>query len=212
MYKTSRIFCVFLFLIPAAVSGCHKTVHQVDPSRFENVIAAYTSGMISRESPIRIRFVDEVADAARFNVAMKRSPFSFDPDIDGVTLWSDGHTLEFRPEERLPDGVSYKANLDLSEILAVDPDKENFVFEFSTIQQTFEVSIKGLESVVGRGQEVQQLSGELLTADVENGSEIGKILTAFQKGKRLDISWFHHNNKREHSFTVEGIVRGDAAS
>ena len=203
---TCALISILLFVIP----GCKKSLQRVEVSQFQDIVTSYTSGVISRESPIRVRFVQEVAKSDQLNIALEHSPFSFDPGIKGITVWSDARTLEFRPDKRLPGGVEYTAKVKISDFLATDPNKEVFQFDFSTMRQSFEVSINGLESVAGGDPEEQQLSGEVVTADVEMNADIQGLVTALQKGKDLAISWNHDANRRDHSFTVEGITRGDS--
>ena len=149
MNRPRLFFCVFFLITLFVAPGCKKTARKVEPSLFQNIVTAYTSGVISRESAIRVRFAEEIADSSQFNVALERSPFSFEPRISGIALWTDARTLEFRPDSRLPGDVPYTAKVKLSDFMATDPDKEIFQFEFSTMRQSFEISIKGLESAAG---------------------------------------------------------------
>ena len=211
--KRHRFFlCAFFFVVWIIAPGCKKNVQKVEPSLFENIITAYTSGVISREGTIRIRFVEEIAESSQFNVSLERSPFSFEPRISGIALWVNARTLEFRPEKRLPGDVRYTARVKLSDFTATDPDKEIFQFEFSTMRQSFEISLKGLESVAGGEPEAQLLGGDIVTADVEVDSGIEALITATQQGKNLTVLWEHDTNRRNHSFTVEGIERGENPS
>jgi uncharacterized protein YfaS (alpha-2-macroglobulin family) len=212
MNRLRLFFCAFFLITLFITPGCKKTARKVEPSLFQNIVTAYTSGVISRESAIRIRFAEEIADSAQFNVALERSPFSFEPRISGIALWTDARTLEFRPDNRLPGDVPYTARVKLSDFMATDSDKEIFQFEFSTMRQSFEISIKGLEGVIGDEPEKQLIRGEIVTADVEVDSDIERLVTASQQGENLTVSWSHSRDGRNHSFTVEGIVRGENPS
>ncbi len=207
-----QIFGVFLLGCWLVVPGCKKAPQQVKPGPDLSVVTAHSSGTISRESPIRVRFAEELVDSSRINVALERSPFSFHPQIRGLALWSDARTLEFRPHQRLPGGIRYAAEVKLSDLVETEPDKEIFRFEFSTMQQSFEITVKGLQSIPRRDPKEQQLSGDIVTADVENDPDIQKLVSAVQEGRDLAVSWIHHENRREHSFVVEGIVRGENPS
>ncbi|MBN2317622.1 MAG: hypothetical protein JXR49_01010 [Acidobacteria bacterium] len=212
MNRLRLIFCACFLIIWLIAPGCKKTARKVEPSLFQNIVTAHTSGVISRESSIRVRFVEEIAESAQFNVALERSPFSFEPRISGIALWTDARTLEFRPDNRLPGDVRYTAKVKLSDFTATDSDKEIFQFEFSTVRQYFEIYVKGLEGVIGSGPEEQLIHGEIVTADVEIDSDIEELVTATQQGKDLTVSWNHNRNRRNHSFTVEGVVRGNNPS
>ena len=146
------------FLIAALITGGLFTLTQpackrapVPAASFADlsIVAAHTSGIISRESPIRVRFAEDLADSDRFNVALERSPFAFTPKINGIALWSDARTLEFRPRDRLPGGMQYTADVDLSGIVETEPGKGLFRFEFATIRQSFEITLKGCRACPG---------------------------------------------------------------
>jgi alpha-2-macroglobulin len=77
------------------------------------VVAAFTSGTISRESPIRVVFQQAVARLEQVGAPLPGSPFRFEPRIKGVTVWAAADRVEFRPAERLPEGQTYGASLDL---------------------------------------------------------------------------------------------------
>jgi uncharacterized protein YfaS (alpha-2-macroglobulin family) len=212
MNRYRQIIGLILLASCLIIPGCQKAVQQVEPSLELTMVTAHSSGVISRESPIRVRFAEEIVDSSRLNIALERSPFSFSPKISGIALWSDARTLEFRPHDRLPGGVQYAAEVKTSDFLETDPDKDIFRFEFSTMRQSFEITIKGLQSIPQRGPEEQQLSGDIITADVDNDPDIQELVIASQQGKELTVTWIHHENRREHAFIVEGIERSDSPS
>ncbi len=193
------------FLVPA----CKKKMEPVEPALVQSMVTAHTSGVISRESSIRIRFADDVVSTDQVNVALERSPFSFTPEINGIAIWADSQTLDFRPAERLSDGKSYEAKVKLAEFVVTEPGAEIFEFSFSTMRQSFEISIEGLQTAPQNDPKIQQLSGWIITADVDNAVDIEKIIKASQARKDLSIKWTHDDNRREHFFVCEDIVRQD---
>ena len=210
--KFAVIVSVFLlgccFLAPA----CKKKPEPVETVLVQSMVTAHTSGVISRESFIRIRFADEVVAEDRVNVALEKSPFTFTPEIKGIAIWGDKQTLDFRPADRLPGGQSYTAQVQLTEYIATEPGSEVFEFNFSTMRQSFEISIEGLQTAPQDDPKIQQLSGWIITADVDNAVDIEKIVLASQIGKDLSIKWTHDDNHREHLFVCENIIRQDGHS
>ncbi len=77
-------------------------------------IAAFTSGTISRESPIRVAFHEPLARPEQVGAPLSPSPFRFEPAIAGTAVWAAPDRIEFRPKDRLPDGQAYAARLDLA--------------------------------------------------------------------------------------------------
>ena len=53
----------------------------------------------------------------------------------------------------------------------------------------------------------QLMSGELITADTEDGIVIENILQAEQENANLKIRWNHASDRRKHRFTITGITR-----
>jgi uncharacterized protein YfaS (alpha-2-macroglobulin family) len=200
---------VFLLLITA----CEEKVSKLKRSSLDTgLISAYTYGLISRESAIRVVFAEDIVDSSMINVPLEKSPFSFKPGIRGTTVWSNRRTLEFRPAERLPDGQDYNATLNLKSLVETVAGSELFSFTFSSIKQSFEITIYGLQSVDEQRPELQQISGTIITADVENAQAVEKILSAEQQGKELPFVWQHQPDGRQHQFFINGIVRGDDSS
>lgn len=208
MNRMRPVPSALLLAILVSVSGCGRSVQQAEPSLFQDIVSAYTAGPVSSESAIRVRFVEDIVPGDRVQVPLERSPFSFDPRISGVAVWADSRTIEFRPRNRLPRGTSYAATLDLSALCSVERGRELFPFRFTTLEQSFEISFQGLESIAGRPPEHQQLGGEIVTADTEAGPDIRKMLRASHHGKDLPVSWVHNDGGRRHAFLVEGITRG----
>ena len=176
------------------------------------MIAAYTSGAISREGTIRVRFADDMVDSSILNTPLERPPLSFKPKIKGTAVWTDARTLEFRPVKRLSAGQEYAAAVRLADIMETVGKAKQFRFTFSIMKQSFEITLGGLQAARQEDQKWQQLTGTIVTADTEGGINIEKMLKALQAGKGLNISWTHAENRLDHSFVIGGILRGDDPS
>jgi hypothetical protein len=117
--KPPRLF--LLVLIPFIVSSCgHKEKQPVkltlkrpkDISEaiipidkgFSEYITGYTSGIISVNSQIEIRFTPEFA--VKVNKQTPSGLFMFEPVIRGKTEWTDNVTLVFREQSTQADLIS----------------------------------------------------------------------------------------------------------
>ncbi|HSD67860.1 MAG TPA: MG2 domain-containing protein [Vicinamibacteria bacterium] len=177
------------------------------------VVAAFTSGTISRESPIRVAFHEAVARPEQVGAPLDGSPFRFDPRIKGTAVWAAPDRIEFRPAERLPDGQTYAVRLDLAPLFpAGKVALARFEFVFSTMRQSFDVAVEGLQSEDAIDVKRQALTGRLVTADVEDAPGVEKVLRASHAGRELSVSWAHEANRRVHAFRVSGIERAEQAS
>ena len=171
------------------------------------MISAYTAGTISCVSPIRVRFISDIVDSGQVNIALKRSPFSFTPKLEGTAVWSNPRTLEFRPEKRFGQDKQYNVTLKLSDFVETTEEQETFTFQFHTMKQFFEITIDGLQAADPLDIRQQRLNGKIVTADTEDAANIVKMLKAGQSGNSLPVRWHHDDAGREHKFTVENIVR-----
>ena len=177
------------------------------------VVAAFTSGTMSRESPVRVAFHDAVARPEQVGAPLDGSPFRFEPRIPGTAVWAAPDRIEFRPAERLPAGQTYAASLDLASLFpAGQAPLARFDFVFSTMRQSFDVAVEGLQSADATDVKRQALTGRLVTADVEDAPGVEKVLRASHAGRDLPISWAHETNRRVHAFTVSGIERAEQAT
>ncbi|MEE9496714.1 MAG: hypothetical protein V3V39_09325, partial [Desulfobacterales bacterium] len=170
-------------------------------------VVAHTSGSISRAGKIRVRFAKDIVDPDRVEVPLKQSPIIFKPKIKGTASWLNRRTLEFIPEESLPAGQNYAATVYLSEIMETVKTDDTFDFKFSIMEQSFEITIEGLQAASPKVPKIQQLSGVVVTADAEQNTALENILKAYQSDKDLKIEWRHSEDRREHQFFISGILR-----
>ena len=64
--------------------------------KFITYISAFTGGVISNQSNIRVE-LREPQHNIKINEVLEDNPFRFSPSVDGEAFWIDGKTLEFRP-------------------------------------------------------------------------------------------------------------------
>ncbi len=174
------------------------------------LISAHTSGLISRTSPIRIVFVNTIADSSALNRAVTPSPLSFSPKINGTCVWAQRNVLEFRPDGWLPRNKKYTATVQLAKLTEILRGEDTFRFQFSTLAQSMDIRIDGLQT---QGPELSQqvITGTLELADAENPRDAEEILSAQQENESLPITW-SHVNPRTHHFTIENITRYEDSS
>ncbi|NJL76102.1 MAG: hypothetical protein HC892_14845 [Saprospiraceae bacterium] len=75
---------------------------------------AYTSGMISKASPIQIRFAQSVVEEAKIG-SVATNVIRFSPSINGEAVWEDTQTLRFNPSDYLKSKTTYIGTLNLAE-------------------------------------------------------------------------------------------------
>jgi hypothetical protein len=183
---------------------------EVDPA-FSQYIDAYTTGIVSKTTTIRIQLAGSTNTVHTVGEAVKEELFDFSPSIKGKAVWLDATTVEFKPDEWLKPNQVYKVNFNLSKVTKVSASKFNtFTYNLKTIQPSFTIKDFGLRSTAAKDK--MFLNGELETADVEKGAALEKLVTASQDNKQLTVSWQHNDATKIHTYTIEGITRGGNSS
>lgn len=178
---------------------------KVNPE-FRTYVSAFTSGIISKESTIRIQLQSKHADSNMIGKPVNKSLFSFSPKIKGEAYWIDPYTVEFRPEKYLKADQIYNAKFYLSKLTKVPKEFSTMEFSFRTTAQSMEVTIHNLKFLPGKQIKWLKLSGKIMTADVEELQNIQKTLTAKQDNKELNISW-NSKSSKIFNFEIDSIQR-----
>lgn len=174
---------------------------------FSRYISAFTAGTISREGTIRIQLSGAREDSTNNNTEELEDLFDFEPKIEGKVSWIDAYTLEFKSDKILPAGTNYQGTFHLGEMMEVADSFKEFYFTFQTITQSFEISEPMMEAIDPQSLTYQKLTGELITADVEEPAKVESILSASQNDKNLKIKWEHAADNRMHRFVIDSLIR-----
>lgn len=182
---------------------------EVDPA-FSRYIDAYSTGTVSKTSAIRIQLAANSNTGHTVGETVKEELFSFSPAVKGKAVWVDATTIEFKPAQNLQPDQLYEVNFKLGKVTEVAEKKfKEFKFNIKTVTPSFVVRDFGLRSTAVKDK--MFLSGELETADVEDGKSIEQLLNASQNGKPLNVKWSHNDAAKMHNYTVEGIDRNNNA-
>jgi alpha-2-macroglobulin len=180
---------------------------------FGEYISAFTSGVVSSGSSLRIVLSQPVVDSADIGQETSVKLFSFKPAVAGKTVWLDDHTVEFKPDARMASGQIYNVSFFLSKLIpGVDSNLETFEYTFQVIPQNFEVAIQNITPYVKTDLKKQKIEGLLTTADFATSEAVEKGVAAVQDGKTLKVSWTHANDGKQHTFVVEDVARKEDQS
>ncbi len=178
------------------------------PENAGSFIYAYTSGYISKNTPIRVRFANSAVPNEQVGSEVKVKTLSFRPAIKGSAIWEDDRTIRFQSAEFLPSNTQYVGVVQLMNIFEnVPPELKVFEFDFKVKAQNIEVELGGLQSQ-GNDPARQSFTGAVYTSDLATPEELESIVTATQNGQSLPVRWEHSDDLINHSFTVESVVRG----
>lgn len=181
------------------------------PQEWYRHISAHTSGTISRKSPVRVWFVNNVGTEGRDPEAL-RGLLSFDPPLTGRTEWASPRELCFHPERGLQPGMTYRATLQVGRLLDLPRAYARFEFSFTATLPGMEIDLEGLAPLDEATPNRFTLSGTLTTSDREEAGAVAKLLGAAQEGKDLAVSWTHDGDGLRHRFVARGIERREQPS
>jgi alpha-2-macroglobulin len=215
MFKKISWLFVLTILAMTTFTGCKQRLGSIEfKEGYKAYIYAYTSGVISRASPIRIRFTQALVDEKMIGNTVEKGLLTFEPNIEGTAIWEDDRTIKFVATENLPSGEGYFGRVDIDNLYDnVPKDLRTFLFDFKTKDQFFEVEIEGLRSMSNTDLTKEKLVGTLVTADVSENEKVEELLTATQKdNKDLEVTWQHDADQIHHHFVVNNVARKKAAS
>nr|HPH22142.1 Ig-like domain-containing protein [Haliscomenobacter sp.] len=202
---------VVLFLALLS-TGCRKNKDISTLSAENPFVYAYTSGVISKTDPIRVRFAQNVANSDEIG---KEAPaiLSISPNIKGTLTWEDANTLRLDPNQDLASGTTYDVSVNVKQVIQdAKGENANFAFQFHTREQHYQVDLEGMRSASATDYSKQSLKGAVYTADVAENSEVEKMLNAQQDGGKLNVQWNHSSDQLVHYFTVKSVNRGKQPS
>ena len=191
---------IIIFLI---IHG-HKK-QGIDPG-FSRYIESYTTGIISKESAIRIQLAGDVQITHEQNGALSSDIFDFSPSVKGKAYWVDERTIEFRPAGKLDPDKSYTADFKLGKLIKVPDNFDDFKFGFQTIKPDFTVTFNGLQTATNTSVNQMKLSGFIQTADDENFAGIEKLIAA-NFPFPVQVTWQHNALTKTHQFTITQLMR-----
>jgi len=195
------------FFYACSSGQAEKQVANTIDQAFSVYVSAYTAGMVSKASDIKIQFTKELVEPEKVGKEVPNGIFSFNPSISGRAYWADARTVAFDPETNLVSGQAYRLTFALGELMEVPEAMERFSYEFSTLPQNFSLEEVGLSTYEGKSSEYQKYVAALYTADLAENAQVERMVSATYRGNDMPISWEHYPEDSRHVFTVEDIER-----
>jgi alpha-2-macroglobulin len=171
---------------------------------YSEYIAGYTSGIISVNAGIEIRFTPEFALKA--DKQKLSGLFEFEPSIKGRAEWTDDVTLVFRPSRLLEPGKVYSGGLNLYKFNETKERLRVFPLRIQTLRKDFQVSLQGLQCSSAEGT-AYELHGEVVVSDFIQTSEVESYVSAKLNNHNINITWDHSSADNIHRFIAANIVR-----
>lgn len=209
----------YALLATAAAAGLFLLVRSQrivkNEAYFEAVskyIYAFTSGSISRDDVVRVRFVNAAVAADQIGQEVPASIFSTDPKIEGKVIWEDDRTIKLSPTQALTPGKRFTGTVSLKRIYKEVPNlARNFEFDFNIRELAFEVLTHGLSADPNDPRQ-HRVTGRVRVNEACEAAKVEQMFAAKQGNKALLVSWQHNQDGLSHTWTVNGVERSNSAS
>lgn len=194
-----------VIIILSACAGSRKDI--VPSAEYAPYINAYTGGVITQNSTIRIELTQE-QPMVDLNNELKNNPFSFSPSLKGKAYWVNNNTIEFAPEEgSLKPGELYEGSFRLGDFAKVSKELNEFKFSFRVQERNFVLQTEALSQTEADPDKVS-LKGKLNFSDLVKKEEVEKILSVTNgKGEKLPFTILPTDNATRYLFEINDIPR-----
>lgn len=212
--KARSIFksLTYISLLSALMISCRSSRPEIVPVNpaFREYVSGYTSGMIKRDSPIRIELVKEIKNLDSIPQEELNELFEIEPAVDGKMIAIGERLVEFIPDNPLPVNQFFTVHFNLDELMDVKDGLEEFTFQFATFEQVLTVDFDGLRPFSNYEIDYQKLSGTIKTTDSEDIEKLKKSFTVELEGKNIPFKIEADNRENKFKFLVDSIRRKNA--
>ena len=200
----ANILLVAVFLLLNTSCNRNRKLRKPDAA-FAPYITAYTGGIVSAYSDVKIRFADEVADTT---IDLNKGDlFTIYPKVEGKLVWADAFTLQFKPDKPLDADEIYDIDLKANKLLKNLPAKlKTFSFSFKTIKQSISTKLEGIRVYDKSSANYYRAFGKINLADNTEQAKIQKTITAKLNGKELKVK-VEQAGDRVWTYSIDSIPR-----
>jgi alpha-2-macroglobulin len=202
-------FPLLRFLILTFLAGCTASSHPPDVppqnASWGKYIAGHTSGLVSRNSKIRVLFVNGVVGKDAVGTSAD-SMIEIEPTLKYASSFVSEREVVITPAQPLKPNTAYRVRVHLKKMVALQDKLDTYEFQFNVIKPDFDVNVAGLSANAGNTRDMS-LSGILTTADIEDSDRVEKMVSAQLAAKDQKVEWQHASDGRRHDFKVDRIAR-----
>ena len=192
--------CCLLFLF----SGCEgKNKGEVDALPFSPYVEAFTSGTISRYTPVYLIFNQEIAND-RVKSGRLRDLVRIKPETAGEFAFENNRTIVFKPSESFKRNTRYEVKADLSEWFDTERKDKYFTFGFSTQPLLLHANLQSVD-INKKNENSYDITCSLFTPDREMPETVESLVRFSEKA---DATWQHSPDGKRHEVSLLDIQAG----
>lgn len=208
--KHSPTFKSFLAIsiVLLSVISCNRFRPSDTPDmEYATFVKAYTGGIISESSPVRVELVSSV-DGVMSGDPASDGLFSFSPSVKGGARWLSSNIVEFIPDQgTLKPGQAYKCTFRLDKVMKISEKKfRKFPFSFMVAAKNAAVRIDNI--IIPKDEQDKAIvEGTVILSEPVEADKVGEMLNFKYKGKSGVISTSQGADATHISFRISGLER-----
>ena len=202
MIRSIGLFCVLCLL--SLLTSCHTTSStDQDLPPYNPNVEAFTTGKISRYSPVYLIFNQEIP-AERLKADRLGKLVRLKPDVPGRWAFENNRTLVFKPEKGFERNTSYQVNADLSEWFEAEGKDKRFAFGFTTLPLALRGNLESMD-INKKNENGYDLTAVLFTPDKESPGTVESLVDFSEK---VDATWQHSPDGKKHEVALTNVPAG----
>ena len=202
MIRSIGLFCVLCLL--SILTSCHTTSStDQDLPPYNPNVEAFTTGKISRYSPVYLIFNQEIP-AERLKADRLGKLVRLKPDVPGRWAFENNRTLVFKPEKGFERNTSYQVNVDLSEWFEAEGKDKRFAFGFTTLPLALRGNLESMD-INKKNENGYDLTAVLFTPDKESPGTVESLVDCSEK---VEATWQHSPDGKKHEVTLTNVPAG----
>ena len=212
MKKSAKAILAVLTLvaIAAAAPSCSRFGKSKGQStEFATFIKAYTGGIISDKSTIRVELTSDI-DGVTPGADVKEGILTFTPSIQGTARWLSQSTIEFIPDNgALKPGQAYTGKLRLDKIHKVGSSKfKRFTFNFLVAIKEAVLALDDI-TITPASPDKASVSGTIALTEELPVEKVRKMIDYSYPDKSGELTVTAGQDQLNYHFDLVGLNRSD---
>lgn len=196
--------CCLLFLF----SRCEgKSKGESEEQPFSPYVEAFTSGTISRYTPVYLIFNQEIA-TDKMKPDQLRNLVRIKPETAGEFAFENNRTIVFKPAKSFERNTRYEVKADLSEWFDTERKDKYFTFRFSTQSLLLRANLQSVD-INQKNENGYDIVCSLFTPDRETPETVESLVRFSEKA---DVTWQHTPDGKRHEASIQNIQAGTEAA
>ncbi|MCD8137375.1 MAG: MG2 domain-containing protein [Parabacteroides gordonii] len=204
MARYLYLVCICYMLCLFSSCNTKKSEGEAEELPFNPHVEAFTSGKISRYTPVYLIFNQDIAqDKLKSDQLSKLVRIK--PGVAGEFSFENSRTIVFKPAKGFERNTSYKLTANLSEWFDVTGKDKEFTFEYSTFPLALRANLESMD-INAKNENGYDIVCTLLTPDKETPETIEPLVRFSEKA---DAVWQHSPDGKKHQVTLQNVQAGN---